>query len=371
MSETPHSSLSRDWIAEAGKRREASIGSTIVFPESREPRTLAAIVRLIEENVARRIILIGDRDKSLSTLKDTPAWRERLAGTSSNATQVEWTDQSVPDLASMTRQVLNVAAAAKGKFIDPARMDAMSRDPLYQAGALVRSGQASCALAGAEATTAAVIRAALSTVGLAEGVRTASGSFIMERAFAQNSKETPNTGSHEVLLFADSGVVADPDVDQLVDIAAASLATWDALVSKCGVMGPAGSGAEPVVAFLSFSTKGSAKHPSADKMAQAAAKFSIRYPSIRADGELQFDAATDPEIAHRKCPSSVVAGQANILIFPDLDAGNIAYKITQRLAGFNACGPILQGLAQPYSDLSRGSTPHDIFLSALACLLRA
>jgi phosphate acetyltransferase len=369
MQNIQQKNLAKLWVDEAFKRRQAGIGATIVFPESQEARTVAAVVQLLEANVARRVVMIGDRAKSIAALQGSPDYQRRLEALSTQGAQIEWTDQSVPDLARMTRQVLEVAAAAKGKTLESTKLDAMSRDPLYQAGALVRSGHASCALAGAEATTAAVIRAALSTVGLADGLRTASGSFIMEKETEQSRNNNSSKAlPPKAILFADSGVVADPDVDQLVDIAAASVATWESLVPRCGF---SASGTKPVVAFLSFSTKGSANHPSTEKMAKAASKFSTRFPEIRADGELQFDAATDPEIARRKCPSSPVAGEANILIFPDLDAGNIAYKITQRLAGFNACGPILQGLAQPYSDLSRGSTTHDIFLSALACLLRA
>lgn len=368
MHKTENSKLANLWVDEALKRRSSGSGATIVFPESQEPRTLAAIVKLLDANVARRILLIGDRAASLAALQDAPEWKGRLAALSTQGANIEWTAQTVPDLIRMTRQVLEVAAAAKGKAVESSRLDAMSRDPLYQAGALVRSGHASCALAGAQATTSAVIRAALGTVGLADGIRTASGSFIMEREAAQATQGRGMDGYPQALLFADSGVVADPDVDQLVDIAAASVSTWESLVPRCGFTA---SGMKPIVAFLSFSTKGSANHPTAEKMAQAAAKFSARFPEVRADGELQFDAATDPEIARRKCPTSPVAGEANILIFPDLGAGNIAYKITQRLAGFHACGPILQGLAQPYSDLSRGSTIQDIFLSALACLLRA
>ncbi|MEY4631485.1 MAG: phosphate acetyltransferase [Pseudomonadota bacterium] len=346
------------WVKEAKRRRDDGLGGVIVFPESTEPRTLSAIVRLCDAGAARRVVLLGERKASLAAAETVDGDLRGQLERHAQGTAIEWTGDSIPELQRITHQVLEVAAAAKGKTLDPARHEAMSMAPLYQAGALVRSGHATCALAGAASTTADVIRAALATVGLADGVRTASGSFIMER----EGSDDP-----QALLFADSGVVVEPDPDQLVDIAAASVSTWEALVPQCGFTA---SGTEPVVAFLSFSTKGSAGHPSATRIAEAAAMFRKKFPHIRTDGELQFDAATVPGIAQRKCPSSPVAGQANILVFPDLNSGNIAYKITQRLAGFNACGPILQGLAQPYSDLSRGSTPHDIFLSALACLLR-
>jgi phosphotransacetylase len=164
-----------------------------------------------------------------------------------------------------------------------------------------------------------------------------------------------------VYLYADCGVVIAPTDRQLLDIAETSVATWRRLVPDV----------PPVVAFLSFSTVGSAKHEHQERMAEAAAAFKARCPDVESDGELQFDAAFDREIGAKKAPGSAVPGRANCFIFPTLDAGNIAYKITQRLAGFEAYGPILQGLAKPFSDLSRGSTDADILASAYVNLIRA
>jgi phosphate acetyltransferase len=220
---------------------------------------------------------------------------------------------------------------------------------LGHAADLLASGRLHAVLAGNIATTAEVIRAGIGGVGLAQGVRTVSGAFVMNK---------PDGPIH---LFADCGVVITPSVRQLADIATESVKTWGRLFPKI----PA------AVAFLSFSTKGSAQHEAQAKMAEACALFKAQHPAVLADGEMQFDAAIDPEIAKRKAPDSPVAGRANCFIFPDLDAGNISYKIAQRLGGYEAYGPILQGLAKSFSDLSRGATEADIIASAYINLLRS
>jgi len=198
-----------------------------------------------------------------------------------------------------------------------------------------------------------------------------SGSFIMDRPGGPlpggdrpqwNGSGEDGLGEAHTYIYADCGVVIDPTVEQLCDIARESVRTWQGVLAGRG---------DPVVAFLSFSTRGSASHPFQEKMAKAAALFHERHPEIKSDGEMQFDAAFDVAIGNRKCPGSPVPGAANIFIFPDLNAGNIAYKITQRLAGFSAYGPILQGLAKPFSDLSRGATIEDIVTAANISLLRS
>lgn len=214
---------------------------------------------------------------------------------------------------------------------------------------LLSSGDIDAVVAGNISTTAQVIRAGISGVGLAHGVRTVSGSFIM------------NKDGHAAYLYADCGVVIAPTEKQLIDIATESVKTWSCVFPEI----------EPVVAFLSFSTKGSANHELQEKMAQAAAKFRDLRPDVISDGEMQFDAAFDVSIGAAKAPGSQVPGRANCFIFPDLNAGNIAYKITQRLAGYDAYGPILQGLAKPFCDLSRGSTVADIVASCYINLRKA
>lgn len=225
--------------------------------------------------------------------------------------------------------------------------------PLFEAGHLLKDGDVDCVLAGAVYTTAEVCRAAIKTIGLAEGCKTISGSFLMNR---ESKTLTPHT-----FLFADCGVVIAPCHKQLIDIATETVRTWRKLMADLA----------PVVAFLSFSTLGSAKHPNAELIANVCNEFQHKNPDVECAGEIQLDAALDKEIGRRKAPDSQVPGRANCFIFPDLSSGNITYKATQRLGLFEAYGPILQGTRRPFSDLSRGATTSDIVASAYINLIRA
>jgi phosphate acetyltransferase len=218
---------------------------------------------------------------------------------------------------------------------------------IYFAAMMCKNELADGLVAGSIASTADMLRAAFHCIGTAPGIKSASSCFVMDLA-------TPSPAGDDVLMFADCGVNPNPDADMLVDIAMATSNTYRALIGK-----------QPKVAFLSFSTKGSAQNEILEKISEASKKFADKVAAenldILCDGEIQADAAIVPSVAKAKAPDSPLAGAANILIFPDLNAGNIAYKLVQRLGHAQAYGPVLQGLAKPLNDLSRGCSPEDIY----------
>ncbi len=248
------------------------------------------------------------------------------------------------------------------KVRDRAHAVELIRNPLLFAAGLVATGQADAAVAGAVHPTADVLRAALWAIGPAKGITTVSSAFYMTFTDPRFGVFSGSRAESEdrVITFTDSAVVPDPTAEQLAEIAAAAVHDRRLVV-----------GDEPAVAFLSYSTKGSAAGSRVDKVREAVGLFRKLCPDVACDGELQGDAALVPDVAIRKAPGSPVGGRANILVFPDLDSGNIAYKLIQRLAGADAVGPVIQGLLKPMADLSRGATAQDIVDVAAVAVLQS
>ncbi len=306
----------------------------VAFPDAEDERTLKASLFLSENGIGRPI-LVGSPDKINNVAKENNL----------DISNIEIANPEDSDLSEKFAQTLYERRKHKGMTLEEAAETI--KNPLYFAGLMLNSDEVKACVGGNVSATGDVMRSAIYTVGVAEGISIVSSFFVM-------------VFPDRMFCFADCAVNPNPDSKQLADIAIASAKNYEVI-----------AGEDSKVAMLSFSTNGSASHPDADKVIEATKLVKEKSPSVEIDGEMQLDAAIIPSIGERKFPDSKIAGNANVLIFPDLDAGNIGYKLTQRLAGAEAVGPIVQGLKKPYCDLSRGCSVDDMVNVAAICELMA
>lgn len=314
-------------VKESGKKR-------IVFPEGEDPRILSAAAFLSNEQLSDSIILGSENEISKIAEENNL-----------NINNIKIIDLPSTEKTEYVNQYFELR---KHKGMDLNKAKETMSNPLFYGAMMIRNNQADCAVAGSINSTGNVLRAAIQVIGLAENIKAVSSSFFMVLK------------DDNVLSFGDCAVIPNPDEEQLAAIALSTAETYEKVMQQ-----------KPNVAMLSFSTKGSAEHDDVFKVSNATNLVKQLNPSLNVDGELQFDAAYNEKVAAMKAPDSTVAGKANVYIFPDLDSGNIGYKIAQRLGKAEAIGPVIQGLAKPFNDLSRGCSTDDVINTACICSLMA
>lgn len=324
------------------KKKAAALQKRLVLPEGTEERTITAAAQIVAEKLAKEVILLGKpaEIKAVATAKGIPLDGITLIDPETS----EWNKEFAEEYYELRKK--------KGMTPEQAAQDI--KHFLRFGAMMVRKGKADSMVAGALSATADVLRAGLTIIGTAPGMKTASSCFVMD---THNSK----WGTDGLMIFSDCAVIPVPTAEQLADIAVSA-------ADSCRKM----LNAEPVVAMLSFSTKGSGGNNDNVLRVQEGVKLAKeKAPDLLLDGELQADAALVPSVTEKKAPGSPVTGKVNTLVFPDLGAGNIGYKLVQRLAGADAFGPFLQGFAKPISDLSRGCSAEDIVATAAVTLVQA
>jgi len=320
---------------------------TIVLPEGQDPRVIKAAVKAAQAEVATPIVL--------GTPEEIAA-AEAEAGVTLASANVQTIDYTTSDLLPELAQVLFEKRKAKGMTEEEA-LNILKTKRLYFGGIMVAMDMAQGLVAGSISSTGDMLRSAFHCIGTAPGIKLASSYFIMDL-------QKPTAAGNSTLLFSDCGVNPNPTAEQMVDIAQATADSYSKLI-----------GGTPRLAFLSFSTNGSAKHELVNKVCSAAAMTKARFAELKidgvVDGEMQADAALVPSIGASKNKDGDIQGDANVLIFPDLQSGNISYKLVQQLAGATALGPLIQGLAKPINDLSRGCSADDIFGTIIITVLQS
>lgn len=337
-----------DFVAEM-KRKAKAYQKSIVLPEGTEERTVQAASLIVKEGLAKTVTLLGKKE---DVEKVAASKGVNLDGISIiNPAESEWLSSFGEEFYELRKKKVD---ANGNPLMSKEKALSEMNDPMKFGAMMVHMGKADTMVSGALSSTADMLRAGLTIVKTAPGTKTASSCFVVDT-------HNPKWGHEGLMIFSDCAVVPDPDSDQLSDIAVQAAASCKALL-----------GVEPVVALLSFSTKGSGgKDPSVLKVQEALTKAKEKAPDLLIDGELQADAALIPSVTEKKAPGSPITGKVNTIVFPNLNAGNIGYKLVQRLAGADAYGPVLQGFAKPISDLSRGCSVEDIVVTAAITMVQA